>query len=223
MALAYNALTSKQQAFVMSQIGERTELGKGLAARVSYTSAINACATAEATALLTKNGLTAAEAELLSEKVRETLQTKLQADAVEELTQAELKQIIVETAAANNLGTFSDAQADLLAQLLQTRKAADKTGESMLKFGGTAKLAWKNIVEFIKSPVGIITIAATAVYAAVKIYEKFVLTAEEAKVKSDELAQEMSSNSQEIETLEEKLKDVETRLLELNSIEVPIY
>lgn len=223
MALAYGALTERQKAFVLSSVLESKETRDALLARVSYTSAINACATAEATALLTKNGLTAAEAELLSEKVRETLQTKLQADAVEELTQAELKQIIVETAAANNLGAFSDAQADLLAQLLQTGKAADKTGESMLNFSNVAAQVWKNFVAFIKSPTGIITIAATAVYAAVKIYEKFVLTAEEAKVKSDELAQEMSSNSQEIETLEEKLKDVETRLLELDSIEVPIY
>lgn len=192
MALAYVALTEKQQAFVLSSVLESKGTRDALLARVSYTSAINACASAEATALLTKNGLTAAEAELLSEKVRETLQTKLQADAVEELTQAELKQIIIETAAANNLGAFSDAQADLLAQLLQTGKAADKTGESMLNFSNVAKTAGKNLLNFIGSIPGIIAIYSAAVYAAIQIYDKFVLTAEEAKVKSDELSEDVT-------------------------------
>lgn len=220
MALAYGALTERQKAFVLSSVLESKETRDALVARVSYTSAINACATAEATALLTKNGLTAAEAELLSEKVRETLQTKLQADAVEELTQAELKQIIVETAAANNLGTLSDAQADLLAQLLQTEKAADKTGESMLNFGDVAKTAGKNLLSFIGSIPGIIAIYSAAVYAAIQIYDKFVLTAEEAKEKSDEIAQEISSNNSEIADVESELEQVRNRLLELNSIEV---
>lgn len=218
MALAYNALTAKQQAFVMSQIGESTELGIGLAARVSYTSAINACATAEATALLTKNGLTVAEAELLSKKVRETLQTKLQADAVEELTQAELKQIIVETAAANNLGSFSDAQADLLAQLLQTGKAAGNAGNSMLSFGNVVKQAWSALAS---NPLAIITAVVTTVSIAVNLIKKYVDTVDSALEKSAKLAEEIESNNDEMESLGEQIEGNNKRLLELASLEMP--
>lgn len=218
MALAYNALTEKQQAFVMSQIGEDSVLGRALSARVSYTSAISACATAEATALLTKNGLTVAEAELLSEKVRETLQTKLQADAVEELTQAELKQIIVETAAANNLGTFSDAQADLLAQLLQTGKAAGNAGNSMLSFGNVVKQAWSALAS---NPLAIITAVVTAVSIAVNLIKKYVDTVDSALEKSAELAEEIESNNDEMESLGEQIEENNKRLLELASLEMP--
>lgn len=196
MALAYEALTEKQQKFVMSQIGEESKLGKSLAARIAYitetTSAITVCNSAEAANVLTKLGLSEAEAQLLLEKVKQTLQTRLQTEAVEELTQEELKQIIVETAAANKVGNLTDAQAGLFAQFLKTQSGAENAGKSISKFGGAASLAWKSLIEFIKSPIGIITLITTVVYAAITAYDKLVLTAEEVKAKSDEISEDVT-------------------------------
>lgn len=201
-------------------MGEGSELYKGLIIRSQYTAAVSTCAAAEASSLLTKNGLTAAEAESLVEKVRVTLQNKLQEESVEALTQAELKQIIVEEAAANGINALDDAGAEMFARFISGEGAIDGVSGSMMTFGNVAKTAGKNLLSLIGSIPGIIAIYSAAVYAAIQIYDKYVLTAEEAKEKSDEIAQEISSNNNEIANVESELEQVRNRLLELNSIEV---
>lgn len=220
MTLAYNALTEKQQGYLKSLLGEESGLYQNLILRAQYTAAVSTCATAEAAELLTKNGLSTAETDLLVEKVRVTLQNKAQAKSVNELTQAELKQIVVEEAAANGINTLDDAGAEMFARFLSGKGSIDGATGSMMTFGNVAKTAGKNLLSFIGSIPGIIAIYSAAVYAAIQIYDRLVLTAEEAKEKSDEIAQEISSNKSEIADVESELEQVRNRLLELNSIEV---
>lgn len=218
MAQAYNALTEKQQAFVMSQIGEKTKLGEMLALRASYTSAIAACSTAEAAGVLTKTGLAQADAEQVIEAIKCTFQLKQKTGALKELTKAELEQIVVDTMATNGLGRLTKEQKDAVVQFLATGKAADESGNSMLNFSNVVAQAWENIKGFAKTGLGKLSIAAGAIFLATKIYDGVTTSLTEANEALDTTQSGIEENQSQIEELNTKLDETISALDKLRSI-----
>lgn len=218
MVMAYNALTEKQQEYVRSLFSEKSGVAEALIVRQAYASAVTACSTTEAAALLTKKGLTQAEADSVLAKVQETLRTRMQAEAVKELTEAEIKQIIVESMAREGTKELSEEQINLLASFIKSKLVIDGTSGSFLNFGNVVKEAWKALAS---NPLAIITAVITVVNIAVNLIKKYVDTVDSALEKSAELAEEIETNADKIEELGEELEENKKRLLELSSLESP--
>lgn len=221
LAASIQGLTDKQLALVVSSNGVSAAQAK----QILMTSGL---AAEEADAKLVKIGLMAAE----SSRNAVTIQSAL---ATAGLSGAQLEEASTALIAANAEGTLTMVKADAILTTAglsgATKEAAianmgfatsaTTTKTAVTGLGLSLKSAGASFVKFLKSPIGLLSIAAAAIGGVVAITNALTTTSEEAMESFEKANSALTDNTNGITSLNSELATNKTRIEELSSLEMP--